>query len=313
MTASSTAEYSIGAVVELTSLSAHTIRAWEKRYSVVTPKRTDGGTRKYSARDVRRLQLLKAGVSSGHRISKLAQMSDDEVAKLLGPGISLSERTSGESPVPLGEDEVLRTLLAASDRMDRVSLERELQVQLKVVGVEWFLRTLLPRLLCMVGEAWSRGELSMASEHMVAAVVKSILLRMLGQAVPNARAPIVLVTTPEEETHELGALFAAVSAALAGARVTNLGPNLPPEAVAVAVERTGAHVVALSAIYLAPGMQREYLQHLRRVLPDTVSIWLGGSQALEGIEGIDLLDLAQMDQEIRHRIDGWSDSPLESA
>ncbi|MEE2788494.1 MAG: MerR family transcriptional regulator, partial [Myxococcota bacterium] len=53
---------SIGEVARRSHMSTHTIRAWERRYNVITPLRSAGGTRRYSRDDVERLKLLKAAV-----------------------------------------------------------------------------------------------------------------------------------------------------------------------------------------------------------------------------------------------------------
>jgi MerR family transcriptional regulator, light-induced transcriptional regulator len=75
--------FSIKAVSQATGLSVETLRAWERRYEVVRPSRDSGGRRTYSAADVARLRLLRAATEVGHTISKLAPLTDDELAKLV--------------------------------------------------------------------------------------------------------------------------------------------------------------------------------------------------------------------------------------
>src|SRR3982751_879407 len=76
------ARYPIGAVSVLTGLTVDTLRAWERRYRIVTPGRDDRG-RLYSETDVRRLQLVAAAVARGHTVGRLAALDDDAVAALL--------------------------------------------------------------------------------------------------------------------------------------------------------------------------------------------------------------------------------------
>ena len=47
--------YSVGAVSKVTGLSPDVLRAWERRYGVVEPLRTEGGTRRYRPADLERL------------------------------------------------------------------------------------------------------------------------------------------------------------------------------------------------------------------------------------------------------------------
>ncbi|MEL6141149.1 MAG: MerR family transcriptional regulator, partial [Bacteroidota bacterium] len=49
------AVYSIGDLEKLSGVKAHTIRAWEQRYGVIQPKRTDTNIRYYEDRDLKEL------------------------------------------------------------------------------------------------------------------------------------------------------------------------------------------------------------------------------------------------------------------
>ncbi|HBG96740.1 MAG TPA: MerR family transcriptional regulator [Chromatiaceae bacterium] len=67
--------YRIGAVARLTGIPPDTLRVWERRYTVVTPFRSDAGTRLYRAEDVGRLTLIKRLVDNGDAISHVAGLS----------------------------------------------------------------------------------------------------------------------------------------------------------------------------------------------------------------------------------------------
>ena len=72
----------IQVVAKRTGLSADVLRAWEKRYGVVAPRRAAGGRRMYSDKDVERLRLLKQVTSAGRAVSQVAGLSDDQLAAL---------------------------------------------------------------------------------------------------------------------------------------------------------------------------------------------------------------------------------------
>jgi DNA-binding transcriptional MerR regulator len=67
--------YRIGAVARLTGIPPDTLRVWERRYAVVTPVRSDAGTRLYRAEDVSRLNLIKRLVDNGDAISHVARLT----------------------------------------------------------------------------------------------------------------------------------------------------------------------------------------------------------------------------------------------
>ena len=57
--------FTIKAVAAQTGIQAVTLRAWERRYKLVAPKRTIGNYRLYSERDVAMLRWLKFKVDQG--------------------------------------------------------------------------------------------------------------------------------------------------------------------------------------------------------------------------------------------------------
>ena len=86
--------YRIGAVARLTGIPPDTLRVWERRYAVVTPFRSDAGTRLYRAHDVGRLTLIKRLVDGGDAISHVAPLSLEQ----------LHERVKGLIPRPRNVD-----------------------------------------------------------------------------------------------------------------------------------------------------------------------------------------------------------------
>ena len=71
--------YRIGAVSRLTGVPADTLRVWERRYGVVEPQRTEGGSRLYSQHDVARLALIKRLVDAGHAIGTVANLTLEQL------------------------------------------------------------------------------------------------------------------------------------------------------------------------------------------------------------------------------------------
>ncbi len=260
------ASYSVGAVVRLTGLSEHLLRAWERRYQAIQPRRTPGGSRRYSEADVERLRLLKQGTEVGHPISELAGL----------PNAEIEERVWAARPQ---EPSAVEEALAAATRVDAAEVERILATQFAALGPTRFARQVALPLFEEVGARWARGELSIASEHTVTSVARTLLGTALRSSSAAAgRAPL-LFTTPTGERHELGLLVAALVAVGVGARVIYLGPELPASELARAAEGTGARAVALGLVALEPDEAQAYLAELREELPRNVELWLGGSGA----------------------------------
>lgn len=279
--------YSMGAVAERTGLTPALIRTWESRYGAVSPERTESGHRRYSERDVRRLQALKALVDHGRRISSIAGMSDEELrqeaAELERPLVSLIGK--GASMDPAEAIEALRVL-------DRERFRNALeQAALRLGRIEMFDRFLAP-LMKQVGDRCQSGDLRMVHEHLATAEVRGFLDGVSGAFPPAPGAPTLVVGTPAWQHHELGALLAASSAQSEGWRVIYLGPNLPAAELAAAAIEVGARALALSVTLVEDeeGLLDE-LRTLRRLLPEGVEIVIGGRDAQMLIEGCPALEV----------------------
>jgi methanogenic corrinoid protein MtbC1 len=100
--------------------------------------------------------------------------------------------------------------------------------------------------LFRLGQAWQRGEVSVAAEHFASAGVHRRLARALDAVpAPSAGAPRVLVGLPRGSRHELGVLAFAVMLARAGLEVVYVGADVPPESWVVALIGSSPQAVAI--------------------------------------------------------------------
>jgi DNA-binding transcriptional MerR regulator len=82
------AVYSIGAVARMLDVPTSTLRAWEERYAVITPTRSEGSQRLYSRAQVEQLRSIKAKIESG--------ASAADAHRLLSQELTADRGTTGE-------------------------------------------------------------------------------------------------------------------------------------------------------------------------------------------------------------------------
>jgi DNA-binding transcriptional MerR regulator/methylmalonyl-CoA mutase cobalamin-binding subunit len=304
------ARHPMAVVVQRTGLTSHAIRAWERRYGVVAPTRSDGGHRLYSDREVERLRLLHRLTLGGRQIGQLASLTDRELAN------QLLEDQSAEAAAPRGGskgadlpnaafvEEAFRAVLDLdSERLD--VLLRRAVIEL---DPPTYLDDLMAPLLQRIGQAWVDDEVTPAHEHLASGVVRAVSEWLLEKLQPAADAPILVVATPAGQVHELGALAAAIAAASAGWGVRYLGADLPAADIALAVERTRARALALSLLFPQgdPAIAGE-LRSLREAVSTSVPILVGGggaesySDTLDEIGAIRIESLGQLRKHLLHR------------
>ena len=269
-------------VVLRTGLTPDLLRAWEKRYAVVTPTRSDGGQRMYSDADVERLTLLMRAVSGGRAISQVAKLPMRELCAI----VEQDEDSVRATPAPAAalssdaRESMLAAMLLAVERLDAEKLESTLRGAALQLGMDDMLDGVIAPLLLTIGSRWHEGLLRPAHEHLASAVVRRTLAWMMENGAPAATAPSLVVATLAGQTHELGAMLAAAAASSHGWRVMYLGVNLPTDDIALAANHTRASAVALSFVYPTddPAIAGA-LRGLRSALPASTTIIAGGSAA----------------------------------
>jgi DNA-binding transcriptional MerR regulator/methylmalonyl-CoA mutase cobalamin-binding subunit len=269
-------------VIQRTGLSADVLRAWERRYGVVAPDRSEGGQRLYSDEDVERLTLLRRATSSGRNISQISGLSLDALEALVTEDETLR---ASQQETPEGRRQAANPFHEAAnravERLDVGELEALLRRAAMQLGSAIAVDEVITPVLHDIGERWHRGELTPAHEHMATTAIRRVLAWMGSSALVPHYAPMVVVATPANQRHELGAKIVSTTAATEGWRVLFLGADLPAEAIAGAASQAGASVVALSMIFPHhdPGLVTEAAR-LRQLLPPHVQLVVGGPAAV---------------------------------
>jgi methanogenic corrinoid protein MtbC1 len=269
--------YSIKAVSQATGLTVETLRAWERRYRVVVPRRDDLGRRVYCPDDVLRLRRLREATERGHPIGRLAQMDEPGLVGLL--------HEPGPRPaMPATPPAFVERILAAAEDYSSARCEQALTLAISLLSPAQLIDDVLEPLLREVGERWHAGRFSIAQERMVSGSVRKHIGLVVESYDRSARGPSIVFATLPGERHELGLLMSAMICASHGCKVHYLGADLPPEEIARYARETGAAVVALSVVVLdgLPVLPAQLATMRAEMGPDT-PVWVGG----QGASGLD--------------------------
>ena len=266
-----------------TGLSQHVIRVWERRYGVVAPERTDTNWRLYSESDIKRLQLLKKAVDSGHSISLVARMNSDELIRLINRGKKNSAMPNALNPGTRGSLEAsyfCEVSMAKIIELDAAGLEAVLSEAAVHLTRPKLIKALIVPLCREMGDLWKKGNLKIVHEHLATPVIRAFLWNMLRSADAAKSAPKIVIATPLGQPHELGALTIALIASESGWRPLYFGPSLPAAEIAAAVTYSGASAVGLSLTNRSDHhLLKIELMNLRGYLSEEVTIFVGGQIA----------------------------------
>lgn len=271
--------YRIHVAAEMSGISEALIRAWERRYGVIKPRRTASGYRAYTERDIEVLKQLKKLTSEGVSIA--------EAVTLLPQIEQRVQQTMVEAPVlrraPQAEqfDTWRRDIIAATERLDQARVEQILDEAAASLPPVVFFEEVVAPVQREVGERWHFGTMTIAEEHLVTQAMRQRLLSLLHAAPRRARKHVVCACLPGEE-HDVGLLGAALRFRHAGWRVTFLGARTPFEHLHRVVNAIKPDAVALSAVAdLGRPELRHQLKTAKSQLPQGTPLIFGGAAANE--------------------------------
>jgi DNA-binding transcriptional MerR regulator/methylmalonyl-CoA mutase cobalamin-binding subunit len=261
--------FSIGEIERETGICRDTLRVWERRYGFPQPQRTPHGERAYSGEQLGRLRLIKQLLDRGMRPGKIVAVGIEEL-----------QRLTSNSRVSLPWPCHIEALMKLLDSCQWESLEMRLLEMLEIRGLRSFLTELIAPLNHCVGDAWFAGRIGIVEEHYYTELVKVILTGELSRIPKQKKNLRALLTTLPGEAHGIGLMMAACMISLEGGDVLSLGLQTPLEEIVRCALAANCGVVGLScSLHMSRRSITPQLVKLRKMLPDNITLWIGGGGA----------------------------------
>jgi DNA-binding transcriptional MerR regulator len=256
----------IGELSKRTGVSPELLRAWERRYGLLRPSRSDGGYRLYSDADERRVRRTADLISGGWSAAEAARQT---LAGILPPQASDAVEAMGPSLVA----DVSTRLRSALDAMDAEQAHLAFDELLSAASLEAAMRDVLIPYLHEVGDRWAAGELSVAQEHFASNLIRGRLLS-LARSWGAGPGPSVLLACPPGEAHDLALIMFGLAVSRRGWRVTFLGADTPLESL-----RDVARSLRPALIVLSVSDARRMRRHADAIaeLPAVAPLAIGGA------------------------------------
>ena len=222
--------FNLKAVVRETGLKPDTIRAWERRYGVPKPRRTSGGHRLYSQRDIDLLKWINARQREGLSISRIVDLWKSLEAEGKDP-LQVTAHTLLRQAAPLGEVGELAQLrqdwVQACLTYDEPRAEQKVSQAFALFPLDSVVLDVLLRGLVEIGEGWYRGEITVQQEHFASALAARRLQTMIAASPAPTRAERIVLACPPVEQHTVSLHVINLFLRLQGWDVIDLGANVP--------------------------------------------------------------------------------------
>src|SRR5690606_5974659 len=186
------------------------------------PKRTDTNIRYYSLSNLQKLLNIVLLCSNGHKISKIAELPEEEIpalVKQIGSQASINNESHN------------------SFKLAMINFDQGLFIKTYNTLVESqtfreiFYDVFIP-LLTELGLLWQTDTITPAHEHFISGLIKQKVIANI-ENLPfmdiNNRSEVFVLYLPENEIHEIGLLFLNYELILKGKYTIYLGPTVPME------------------------------------------------------------------------------------
>jgi DNA-binding transcriptional MerR regulator len=255
----------VSAVARRLGIAPATLRTWDRRYDLGPSIHEAGEHRRYCAKDLAKLMLMRRLISAGVSPSDAAEQAKSHEGEIKFSAI-------------VREFEVREDVVAGIDKallaFDITFVEETLRHELNLHGVEITWHEIIVPTLIAIGEAWQSSGKGIEIEHAFTEVLKKILRERSLNIKTTVNANPVILASIGEEQHSLP--LHALEAALAemGIRTHFLGARTPFEAIAATLPRIAPPAIFLWATF-AQNARPEYFQNLPSIRP-APRILLGG-------------------------------------
>jgi DNA-binding transcriptional MerR regulator len=223
--------FNLKVVLKETGIAADTLRAWERRYGLPMPQRTEGGHRLYSQRDIEIIKWLLKQQESGLSISRAVDRFNELLAAGTDPlagarvtgGFALQPLSSESSSLAGLRDEWLNACLDYNE----ARAEQIFNHAFALHPVETVITQIIQRGLHEIGERWYIGKATVQQEHFSSGLATRRLEALIAASPPPTRKETILLACPPNEWHTLSLIMLHLFLRRRGFNAVYLGANVP--------------------------------------------------------------------------------------
>ena len=228
----------IGELSRRVGVSGHLLRAWERRYGLLQPVRSEGGFRLYTEADERRIRQMRDHLARGLSAAEAAQatLQDDAAAGWVA--------APGRLPAAAGE--LAGALRQAFDGFDEPAAQAILDRLVSDLSVTAVMREIVLPYLAELGDRWERGDASIAQEHFASNLIRG-RLASLARGWGDGSGPRAILACPPGERHDLALMIFGVTLNRQGWRIGYLGADTPVEELTRTAAADPPDLVVLAA------------------------------------------------------------------
>lgn len=270
-------QFSIKDLENLSSIKAHTIRIWEKRYKLLSPDRTDTNIRHYDIENLMKLLNVTYLYNNGYKISKIAKLKQEEIANLI------QQSGLSDSAESYAITEIKTAMLTFDPQLFQETFTK---LEKQYTFREVFFNILIP-LLNDIGLLWQTGTIDPSHERFISELIKqkiTVEIEKQFKKEPSIKDRLFVLFLPLNEIHEIGLLYINYELLNKGYKTIFLGNNIPTHNLKHLINHH-ENIVFVSYLTVQPEKENleDFISELKTVVLNNNQneVWLFGSQIID--------------------------------
>ena len=248
----------IGELGRRVGVRPETLRAWERRYNLLTPKRSASGYRLYSAGDEARVREMLRWIGRGVSTAEAARLALEVTADAATGAGGTAEATwehSEDADVRAASRRGTRPVLkrATAQLVDRLQAFDEtgahdvLDRAFGRFSLDTVLAEVVLPALADIGRRWSVGDITVGQEHFCTELIRGQLIG-IARGWGSGGGPLALLACPPGERHDLGLVSFGLALRERSWRIAFLGQDTPLETLAETADDLEPDAVVVASV-----------------------------------------------------------------
>jgi len=262
-------------------LTAHVIRAWEKRYGIVNPDRTKTNRRFYTDEEIEKLKLLKKATESGHSIGSISNLPVEKLAELV-LGEEKESIFQHKKLLPEKFELIIKNQIEEFFKTAENYDSKKLQFLIYEIEDEFSQSIIIEEIILPILQKFDKknknGEIAKITEQFIINEFEFYLQQIIHKIPDFENFPLLISYAPVGGFQQIGSLISAAVAKMEKFRICNLGENINSAEIFYAIEKINPVAISINLTfpYLTPAELKTELLELKNLISPKIKILLSG-------------------------------------
>lgn len=229
-------KYNIKAISNIVGILPGTLRAWERRYNIISPVRNEAGHRLYTEEHVHILKWLLQKVNEGFTIGQAVNLYETKEHNSTNVHYTENNQT----------DQLINNIVSSLLSFKEYDANYYVNEAFSYFTAEKVMFTILTKVLNKIIELLEKKEITSAHEHFATSFLRNRLGMLFSNLPANKHLPKIIAVCGPNEKHELGLLTFSIFLRRHGYQVIYLGTAIDKKDITIVINEVNPTAFIMS-------------------------------------------------------------------